>query len=734
MKYLYSSKYQHKVFIAFILLMCLPLYVSAEAQNNTNWFNLIMKRIQQRHQNINIDDNDEQSTYLLSILNDDGSFSDIEYDDSSQTGWKPLAHLNRMKPLVLSYTNPNSKYYSDDILYDKIIKMFEYWYEKHPLSTNWFNQQIASPQRIGVLLILMRSGQKQLPPNLEQSLLKRMEEEGGRPDQPGSLGTGANKLDIATHWIYRGCLLEDEDILSFGAEQVYYPIFLTTNEGLQPDYSYQQHGNQLHIGAYGFAFVDGISSIACYTTGTPYEMSSEKLNHLSKFVREAYLPVIRGQYMMYNVVGRSISRKGSLSQKGFSSVLHKMKEIDPTNTLEYDAAIARIKGEKPASFEVSSQNKQFWRSDYMLHQRPEYAFDVRGSSTYTTRNENGNRESLKGYFLVDGATELVIKGNEFTDIFSVWDWSRIPGTTTPAMDTIPLPTHWQKPGNSKFAGGVSDGYYGIATYLYDDRDFSINTSAKKSWFMFDDEIVCLGADIKSENENEINTTLNQCLLVGDVMIGNASKDINSIGKGMHLFPNTSWIQHNDVGYYFPKATTVNLFNDAQSGSWYSINNSQPKDIETKDIFKLWLNHGQKPNKATYEYILLPNIDVSQLKEYTSDNIYILANNDKNQAVYHKDLDILGIVFYDASTLKSKIANITVDKPCVVMFQSLSDNLVNIYISDPSRVNSEIELKCKFNGSSKEYVINCILPVNDAPLAGATKSFTINKKTSNTHQK
>ena len=89
--------------------------------------------------------------------------------------------------------------------------------------------------------------------------------------------------------------------MSFGGDQVYFPIFLTTGEGLQHDYSYQQHGNQLYVGGYGHVFVNGISSIAEYMVGTPYALSGEKLDLLSQFMRTIYLPIIRGKYFLYNV-------------------------------------------------------------------------------------------------------------------------------------------------------------------------------------------------------------------------------------------------------------------------------------------------------------------------------------------------------------------------------------------------------------------------------------------------
>lgn len=51
----------------------------------------------------------------------------------------------------------------------------------------------------------MRTGEQRLPAVLENKLLKRIKEDGGHP----SKWTGANRTDIALHWIYRSCLSEN---------------------------------------------------------------------------------------------------------------------------------------------------------------------------------------------------------------------------------------------------------------------------------------------------------------------------------------------------------------------------------------------------------------------------------------------------------------------------------------------------------------------------------------------
>lgn len=736
-KYNYSCIKLTRIITLMILsIICITNHLQAVNQleqnkklTSPNYFELIMERVQDRHKTVDINKTDKSTEEYLAILQPNGAFSDIDYADRTRTKWFPVTHLDRLKSMIISYTSPSSKYYKNQSLYENILKMFSFWYDTNPTSTNWYFQQIGAPQRMGVLLILMRSGEQQLPKELEKKLLDRMEEIGGRPDQKGSLGTGANKLDIATHWIYRACLLEDADMLQFGVDQVYMPVFVTTGEGLQYDYSYQQHGKQLYIGGYGLVFIEGLASIASYMVDTPYQMPEDKLNMLSEFVRNTYLPSIRGKFIMYNIIGRSMTRQEILDHTPFVEVLEQMKFIDKNNQSSYQDAIDRIQGKQSPSFNLKARNKHYWTSDYTQHTRPSYTFDVRGSSIFTARNENGNQEGLKGYFLVDGATELVLSGDEFDAIFSVWDWTRIPGTTTPVVDSIPLPNAWQQPGVSVFSGGVSDGLYGVSTYLYNDTCYSLNTSAKKAWFMFDDEIVALGADIKSTSDYEINTTVNQTLLKSDVVIKPKTANSYTLSQEKEEVIRPEWIWQNNVGYYFPSSPEVNISNKKQYGSWQDINAFQPAGVDAINIFKLWMNHGTKPQNTDYEYILLPNISQQAIAKYSSKHIVVIENSSSVQAIWNKELDILGAVFYKPGNFSYKGIKLSTNTPCAIMIRNVSKNKAQLFVSDPSRVKEKIDIEVKLPSIKQTQTIEFLLPNGKSPYAGATLSCELDKDTS-----
>src|SRR5258705_12986748 len=162
-----------------------------------------------------------------------------------------------------------------------------------------------------------------------------------------------------------------------------------------------------------------------------------------------------------------------------------------------------------------------------------------------------------------------------------------------------------KKGIAVFVGGVTDGKYGAAAMDLICVHDSLH--AHKSWFFFDKEYVCLGAGINTNTDLPVATTLNQCLLNDDVVI--KTKDRRAkLDKGKHKLEDVSWVYHDGVGYVFPLPTAINLDNTMATGNWRQINHQAwaTEEPVQKETFTLWLDHGNKPQNAGYEYIVVPD--------------------------------------------------------------------------------------------------------------------------------
>lgn len=634
-----------------------------------------------------------------------GKFSDINYKDSKGSNWKALAHLERLNLMASAYIDSsNKKYFGNEQLFNQVASGLTYWTSPNAYndSEGWWNNKIAQPKQLGVILIKMRAGKQMLSSALENKVITLMKEKGGNPYDK----TGANRADIAMHWIYRACLASDAEVLTVALHSVFSAICYTSGEGFQHDGGFFQHGQQIYIGGYGDEILKSTTQVASLVHGTPFAMEPDKIQILSRFLLDTYYQSLRGKYMPYGILGRSVSRPGNINKSNSALYAQRMKTVDPGHTAEYDVIINRLKANDVAGG-VKAAHKHFFRSDYTLHVRPNYTFDVRMSSKYTCRSERGNGENLKGYFIADGSTNILVTGKEYLDIFPVWKWSQIPGVTAPFFDNSFIPDNggdWGILGTSEFAGGVSDGLYGASAYAYEDN--IVSTGAHKSWFFFDDEVVCTGS-VHSQKEH-LQTTINQCFSgVGTNAPLYSDGQVEMKLSGDISVKAPKWVYNNHVGYVFPRGGNVWMRHATQSGTWKSINKKQKDDIVSSDIFSVGFNHNDMASD-TYAYIVIPGISSAHsLNAYcdgdSSGMIDIIKVNEDVQSVYHNTLRNWQTVFFKSGACVNKgHMKLQVDRPCIVMIKEKSDEY-QISIADPARRKDVVKVSLTLSNSRRETI-------------------------------
>jgi|GEM_PF-103102 len=710
----------------FLLIFCTYLHRSHAQGNQTDEFNQIQDQIFESFQgDIYIPYLDQTATYLLTKLQTNGAFEDINYNDQSQTLWKPGDHLTRMSLLAKAYSNPGSSYFNQSAMLSSITQSIQYWLSltPPPSSTNWYYYSISVPKDIGNTLICLRKAPNGISQTLENSLIQWMTK--GVPITTSPSSEGSNLIDVATHYVMRASLIRSATLMNQAVNAVSASIEITTGEGIQIDNSFRAHGSQLYTYGYGTVFFSGITSIARFVANTSYQINPAKRAIISNFIRNGYIQASRGQYTDFNVFNRGISRPDA----GKAEVLQieRFKAVDDISYLSYyDNVLARMKGQVTPSTNVAAKHLHFWRSDYTVHHRPAYMLGLRTVSNRTVKAENGNGENLKGYYMTDGATYIAVNGNEYDGIYPVWDWNKLPGTTVPQLGTLPVRSAWgTNPGTVSFVGGVSDGLYGVSTYAMNDY----NTKAKKGWFFFDQEIVCLGSDITSTAPQVINTTINQSLLDGNITV-KTNAGTQTLSKGSYSYQNNlQWVYHDSVGYFFPQGGNLNLQSQTQTGSQKSINNGYSDDPISKDVFKLWFPHGANPAKKSYAYVIVPGLaNITALNSYNPNNIEILANTDTVQVVRHKQLNIWQAVFYKRGTFNSQGVSITVDKPSTLILKRINTTNIEVIAADPTQQESQllIGLSTPFIQTKKQ--LKFTLPNGSS--AGSSISGEINLNSNN----
>jgi chondroitin AC lyase len=470
-------------------------------------------------------------------------------------------------------------------------------------------------------------------------------------------------------------------------------MFQGTGRGLQYDYSFHHRSDRVNNTlSYGTGYADAFAEWAEKVADTRYSFSDSSL----KLLTDYYLDGICKQ-MIYSsipdpgVKNRDITRPGS--GRPMSSVTpQRLLNTGNYRRAELEEVVRARKGEKvtPHSFA-----KFFWQTEHFVFQRPGFYTSVR---MYSVRNRNMeqpyNGEGLTNHYRADGTNHISLRGDEYNNIAPLLDWRKIPGATIIEGEKMPPENEIQKNGLTGFVGGVTDGLYGAAAFDFiSPHD---NVRAKKSWFFFDNEYICLGAGIQCENrENAVTTTLNQCWLNGDVTIKD-TKGISVLAQGVRAPNKVSWIHHDGIGYVFPKVEMVNLSNGPVSGTWYSVNRqtSSSKEVVTKNTFKLWLDHGIRPSDGSYAYIVIPGAKITDVESYAADPSFeILTNSTDLQAVYNKKTGLGYAVFYKAGTIRfPEDINIWSDTPGMLMIRFKENRIQSITVSDPSRSLNVFRLK------------------------------------------
>lgn len=629
-------------------------HMSSKPQKDQNSsYDRILTRYLEHFYQVPIAQTDETIDQLTTSIRRGGYWLDIDYDCFCRTRWEPINHITNLRTMAVGYTDPRSKYYHNDTLRQIINDGLTYWNNRQPKSHNWWHNVIGSCHPMTELIAMMTLSGDGLSSELKDSIVTKM-----LSNNP-MRWTGANRVDIASYQIFIGALLHSDSIVLSSSRIAFEPVKVTFQEGLQADLSFHQHGNQLYTGGYGIVFVEQIVNLQYCLQNTPYQMESDQWRLFSDFFLQSFLKIFRGPYIDYNTLGRGITRKNNLNRKSeILPILYKYQMIDADHQSIIRNAIARFERADNAEQDAPTGNINFWRSDYMLHNRKHFQASVRAASNRVLKVESGNGDNLLGEYLTNGSLYFVQRGDEFYNIFPVWEWDKIPGVTS--NDNIhPRSMVMDKKGETSLVGGVSDGSTGCFIYQQDDE----NVRASKSYFFFNDKIIVLGSDIVSKKGGALHTTVNQCHLRGNVCIKDGSRVVTLENDRSLRSNNIKWVIHDQVGYVFPDQNEIGLKLSKQSGSWLRVDYNAKDSVEAMPVFNLIINHRTK--KSSFAYIIVPNVDDS--KVLTSDEmVKIIANNGNCQAVYSPTDNQYQINFFENGTLKTPHFNLSVDRACCVI--------------------------------------------------------------------
>lgn len=642
---------------------------------------------------------DDRTGRLILTMRADGSWPGIDYEDVSNTGFENQIHLANMLDISLAFCQESSRFYKDSLAGEVLSRALELWCDKDFICENWWHNQIGTPTSLVNVLLLMDE-------YLDTSVVARALPIIGRANL-GASGArqGGDRIKVGGIEAKLRLVMGDED----GFREIMKVInkeirFTTGDRGLQHDYSFHHRIDRVNTTySYGGSYARIFAEWAAYVAGTEYAFSRERIGQLIDYYLDGICKqAVYGKYLEKGAMNRGISRKerfGPMSTDAPENLL----EASGYRKVELEDIINLRRGESEPEMSFS---RFYWQSEHFVCQRPDFFTSVR---MYSVRNRNMewpyNSEGLLNHHRGDGASFLSKKGNEYLNIWPVYDWQKIPGTTVLQKRTLPPPDEIQKEGVTEFVGAVTDGYYAAVAFDFISPHDQIK--ARKSWFFFDDAYVCLGAGIESESYHlPLVTTLDQNLLEGEVLVKDRS-GVKTMERGEHEIRGASWVFHEGTAYLFPEPSDIHLYMREASGRWTDISkqSSSPKELIYKDVFKLWIDHGARPQgrkgglvntsmipkDVSYQYIVIPSADPDRMDE--DSGISILVNNRLLQAVSDNDSGMLMAIFYQGGELRLPGGHkLSIDSQGVVMLKIRDGEFKEISVSDPSRKLSRIHIK------------------------------------------
>jgi hyaluronate lyase len=437
----------------------------------------------------------------------------------------------------------------------------------------------------------------------------------------------------------------------------------------------------------GLNAISGLVRLA-YSVNTDYFTASEKAVY-KQIVKEWVVPNLNTAYDYYStddifgyVKSKVIVDDVNIAQTSLNSAvaygaMDKAVQVNGNRAF----GVSMVSRDSYHYEAIAQENKRGWYTNfgatYLYNQNDLLTFD---NNYWATVEHN----RLAGVTVVDGAAPLDYEG----------------GHSVPAdIDTT------SRPSAGYWAGGVAIGgnhdgstpdlYSVAAMYM---KDFYSPLTAKKSWYMFDDEIVSLGSGISSSDSRNHITMIENRLLTDDLNTVFTVDDVQQLTlatsstEQSYNKDDPQWAHLTKVGgFYFPDSGTKLRTKRVQnSGSWSLMKNGASSTPITNNFLSMWLRHGGNPSNAKYAYFILPLKTAYQTETYanSSTKAKVLRNDADVSSVREPNLKVTGITFWESNkSFTNADDGYTVtssDKATVMIKKDAAANVFEVVVSNPSR--------------------------------------------------
>ena len=595
-----------------------------------------------------------------------------------------------IKKLAMGYSIKGSDLYKNSTLLNDILYALDYMHENYYTkrdqnifteSDNWWDWEIGCSNTIVDILAMIHDE------ITENDINKYLTPVNTYAPLPGNYW--ANTLSLAYTCVFSAVLQKNYKKIAISVEMLR-DIFnkVENGEGFYDDGSFIQHMYIAYNGGYGNELIKSFAYIGYSLYGTYFSFDNYYENEIYNLVINSILPFIYKGAFFDLVRGRSIARNSygiSTTKETMNSLCLIMeflsnnndyqnnlksfvKYLYSTNTTYYSGYLAPLsvkllinleKNDLIKPKQIENFAKVYSRMDKAISQNNNIAIGISMSSTRIGRYEALSGENVDGWYSGDGMTYIYLDPNDYASYF--WqnvNHYRLPGTTISNAPRENKNTEGKDSLNIyDFIGGV---YYDnnmvvAMKFASENKNNGFNSSlvGNKGYFLFDNVLICLGNNISSSDDFDIESIIENRKINGDFYIND--QKVNTDNKNGDVNGKYLYIE-NYGGIYIPEYNNVKY------------------NITDNNFIEIYFSYGKLIENMNYKYILLPGITKNEFEELVN-NFIILSNNEIASVVQNTKTNETQYIFWQ----KGSYNNVNVEEPCVII-----ETQSKLYISDPTQ--------------------------------------------------
>ncbi|TDE01013.1 polysaccharide lyase 8 family protein, partial [Jiangella asiatica] len=549
-------------------------------------------------------------------------------------------------------------------------------------------------------------------------------------DDRHKLSTGSNRLDLCQNVLVAAAMTDDAERVQLASGGVADAIALTTSgDGIYADGSLIAHTNVPYTGTYGRALVTSSSYILAMLGGTQWDLDPAQVNPFRQSIVRTFVPWTSEALTMPPVCGRAVGRDNTTSVWLMGSILTLAEGAPEEYAREWQgyvkgwlekATAVNYFALRPLSEALLAQKlmasdvpalaeehgpRLFPEMDRILARGDGWCFSLATASTRTKGFETQSDENIKAWHQGSGARYLYLESDQaqYLNWFPTVDPYRMPGTT---VDSRRLGPSSGGRGGFAFVGGsqvggerAPDGFYqhpAYAGWVQQLRSYESDLVARLSWFVLGDSIVCLGAGIRGGGaDSSVETILENRAVKSDEMRrwyvnGAAVRESELDGWRASVTGVRTMTLPGTAGFVMlDQPRTVEFLRETRSGAFADLAEGYSSVVHTNAFHTAWLDHGARPDGASFAYLLVPLATPDEVTARERDpGVKILRNDDAVQAVTASGSGFVSANFHDAAAIDAGPMSISGGQESCVSLMRRRDRRMEIAVADASQLSDE----------------------------------------------